>query len=418
MKNIEKSLFEGFIDDILGSAKSSIGGSGYDAEAAASAEFEQKFLQRGQKAFNSAWKSDGIDLNKSGISSAAPVATAATLGLNPSGQPIPAPAPATPVATAAGLGLTPSGQPVAQAAPQTAQQGQQTPAQPAASPNINMTYQGKPAAGASSNLIQPTKAQPTQQPGLKYSTTIPAKPTAAAQQPAAAPAQSATQAAPAQKRTGGRVKGYLSTNPRAVARRQANAAKKGAPTKQPTAQAQAPAQPKAAGNQPISIGGQKLNPKNPEHAKLIQKVQTAAKPRARYNPKTKKYDPVQEAYILSLKEFKEDKKLQTLNSLFNSIMLSEASSPNGISPSEFMWDIITQQMRGMDLEKHPNHKKNILSLLTRWENALKKQVQSSQGEFKGFQGDTKEAFNDLAELLSSIAFASLSPTKQQGRRTP
>lgn len=413
MKNIEKSLFEGFIDDILGSTKSSIGGSGYDAEAAASAEFEQKFLQRGQKAFNSAWKSDGIDLNKSGISSAAPVATAATLGLNPSGQPIPAPAPApaTPVATAAGLGLTPSGQPIA------TQQGQKTAAQPAAaSPNINMTYQGKPAAGASSNLIQPAKAQPTQQPGLKYSTTIPAKPAAAAQQPAAAPA---AQAAPAQKRTGGRVKGYLSTNPRAVARRQANAAKKGVATTQPTAQpAQAPAQPKAAGNQPISIGGQKLNPKNPEHAKLIQKVQTAAKPRARYNPKTKKYDPVQEAYILSLKELKEDKKLQTLNSLFNSIMLSEASSPNGISPSEFMWDIITQQMRGMDLEKHPNHKKNILSLLTRWENALKKQVQSSQGEFTGFQGDTKEAFNDLAELLSSIAFASLSPTKQQGRRTP
>jgi hypothetical protein len=68
--------------------------------------------------------------------------------------------------------------------------------------------------------------------------TTPAKPAAEvpAADPAAAPAPgTADPAAPVKQRTGGRVKGQLSQNPRAVKRREANAAK----TKQ---QAQAPTQ--------------------------------------------------------------------------------------------------------------------------------------------------------------------------------
>lgn len=444
MKKIEKSLFEGFIDDIFGGS-SSIGGAGYDAETAATAEFEKKFLDRGLRGFNNAWKNDGIDLTKSGIT---PVATAAGLGLNPSGQPSssatpPAPAAAPsgttqPAAPAASTAQPAPAAPAAQSAQAPAPAASAPAQQPTVSPNMKMTYQGKPVTGTSSNLIQPAKAQPAKQPGIKYSTTIPPKatptttqaPTQAqpttteplswggqkytkgpkgwvnskgkladvntakvldqaaqqAAQPTATPQatqQPVQQPAAAQakkKRTGGRVAGQLSTNPVAVARRQANAAKKTA-ANTGTAVKQEPAQQQA--KSPINY---------------YRAVRDMRKRGMAVN---------------------EEQQFKAWDHLLQNMLLSEASSPNGVSPSEFMYDLVVQQLRGYNLDNNPNQKKTIITALTRWENALKQQIQNSQGEFKGFQGDTKKAFEDLAELLSSVAFASLSATRQgQSRRTP
>lgn len=452
MKKIEKSLFEGFIDDIFGGS-SSIGGAGYDAETAATAEFEKKFLDRGLRGFNNAWKNDGIDLTKSGIAPSAPVATAAGLGLTPSGQPVPAPTTA-PVATAAGLGLTPSGQPVPAAstspqqapAPSTPQQATKPAIQTAfqnpqqsVSPagKMNITYQGKPIGNTSGTAAKPA----TKQPGMSYSMTIPAsKPQQAAApaapqasaapatsepltwggqkytkgpkgwvnskgkladvntakvldqaaQQAAQPTAAPTQAAPQQttqqpaapqakkKRTGGRVAGQLSTNPVAVARRQANAAKK------------------AAANTGTAVKQTSTQQQTGSPLNYYKAVRDMRKRGMAVN---------------------EEQQFKAWDHLLQNMLLSEASSPNGVSPSEFMYDLVVQQLRGYDLDSHPNQKKTIITALTRWENALKQQIQNSQGEFKGFQGDTKKAFEDLAELLSSVAFGSLSAKKTQGQQT-
>lgn len=86
---------------------------------------------------------------------------------------------------------------------------------------------------------------------------------------------------------------------------------------------------------------------------------------------------------------------------------TQQSAPTGgVSPSQKMYDIIKYQMRGMDITQHQN---TISSALKKWETALKDQINKAGGKFSGkFEGETQNAYENLANLLSSIAFSSLS----------
>ena len=144
-------------------------------------------------------------------SMAAPAGGAAPAPAAPAGRAAPAPAapaPAAPAPAAPERVAPPGEEPAAGGA-----------AAPAADPAAPAATPGKP------NIRKPRALKPAAAPAAD-----PAAPAADPAAPAADPA-----AAPVKQRTGGRVKGQLSQDPRAVKRREANAAK----TKQ---QAQAPNQ--------------------------------------------------------------------------------------------------------------------------------------------------------------------------------
>lgn len=140
------------------------------------------------------------------------------------------------------------------------------------------------ASAIQGGLVNPKLKTPKTKGSAGAAAPAPASPQAAA--------PPAAQQAPAKTRTGGKVAGQLSTNPKAVARRQATAARRATqaglsvsnPAKQAAATQPAPApaptrttrKKKAAPvtSQTISIGGQKLKPGTPAHTAIAAKMQT------------------------------------------------------------------------------------------------------------------------------------------------